>query len=155
VCATHHDLGVQVTMGTFRAALLERLRGLELVLPPLRERREDLYPLLQHFLALHGHPHHAVSFPFLFALLHYHWPYNVSELESAIRVAVTLADGAVLDLQHLPEGVRAALALSGDAASSPLASGGGPANMMVETAPAAALHATDISACLLPRFPRA
>jgi transcriptional regulator of acetoin/glycerol metabolism len=154
VCATHHDLRVQVTEGTFREALLERLRSLELVLPPLRERREDLYALLQHFLALYGHPQQAVSFPFLFALLHYHWPYNVSELESAIRVAVKLADGAVLDLPHLPEGVRAALALSGEATSSPLAACGGPANMMVETAPAASLHATDISACLLPRWPR-
>jgi transcriptional regulator of acetoin/glycerol metabolism len=154
VCATHHDLSVQVTLGTFRAALLDRLRSLELLLPPLRERREDLYPLLQHFLTLHGHPQQAVSFPFLFALLHYHWPYNVSELESAIRVAVKLADGAVLDLPHLPEGVRAALALSGEATSSPLAASGGPANMMVETAPAASLNATDISACLVPRWPR-
>jgi len=154
VCATHHDLSVQVTLGTFRAALLDRLRSLELLLPPLRERREDLYPLLQHFLTLHGHPQQAVSFPFLFALLHYHWPYNVSELESAIRVAVKLADGAVLDLPHLPEGVRAALALSGEATSSPLAASGGQANMMVETAPAASLNATDISACLVPRWPR-
>jgi len=109
VCATHRDLEAHVARGTFRGDLLARLRELSVRLPPLRERREDLYPLVLHFLAEMGLTPQAASFPFMLAVAHYDWPYNVRELESAVRVAVTLSQGAQLDLQHLPETVRAAL----------------------------------------------
>ncbi len=108
VCATHRDLEAQVARGSFRGDLLARLRELSVKLPPLRERREDLYPLVLHFLAqLSQAP--TVSFPFMLAIAHYDWPYNVRELESAVRVAVTLSGGAPLDLPHLPDPVRRAL----------------------------------------------
>ena len=147
VCATHDDLRERVAEGSFRGSLLSRLRERELALPPLRERREDLYPLLLHFLALHGHPTSAVSFAFVFALVHYPWPYNVGELERAIRVAVRLADGATLDLQHLPEGVRAAIEQSGATPADPL--GDNQASQMCETAPAASINATEMSGGLV------
>ena len=122
VCATHRDLETMVAAGKFRGDLLGRLRELSVRLPPLRERREDLYPLVLHFLAKQGLPPHAVSFPFMFAVAHYDWPYNVRELESAVRVAVTLSAGAQLDVQHLPDATRAALEGLGSGSSGAVAS---------------------------------
>jgi sigma-54 dependent transcriptional regulator, acetoin dehydrogenase operon transcriptional activator AcoR len=109
VCATHRDLEARVARGMFRGDLLARLRELSVELPPLRHRREDLYPLVLYFLAQLGHSLSAISFPFMLAVAHYDWPYNVRELESAVRVAVTMSGGAPLDLQHLPDMVRKAL----------------------------------------------
>jgi DNA-binding NtrC family response regulator len=109
VCATHRDLEANVANGTFRGDLHARLREVTVRLPPLRERREDLYPLVLHFLGKVGLTPAAVSFPFMFAVAHYDWPYNVRELESALRVAVTLSGGEPLDVQHLPDAARGAL----------------------------------------------
>jgi len=109
ICATHRDLETQVAIGQFRGDLLARLRELSVHLPPLRERREDLFPLVLHFLAGLDKRDLHVSFPFMLAIAHYDWPYNVRELESAVRVGVTLSAGAPLDLVHLPETVRRAL----------------------------------------------
>ncbi len=109
VCATHRDLEAQVAAGLFRGDLLARLRELSVRLPPLRERREDLFPLVLHFLKVMGQGDTHVTFPFMLAVAHYRWDYNVRELESAIRVATTLSGGGQLDLPHLPETVRRAL----------------------------------------------
>ncbi len=109
VCATHRDLEACVAQGGFRGDLLARLRELSVSLPPLRNRREDLYLLVLHFLSRLDRSSADLSFPFMLALAHYDWPYNVRELESAVRVAVTLSGGAPLDLIHLPETVRRAL----------------------------------------------
>ncbi len=109
VCATHRDLEAHVAQGQFRGDLLARLRELSVHLPTLRERREDLFPLVQHFLNRMDKPDLHVSFPFMLAVAHCDWPYNVRELESAVRVAVTLSAGQPLDLMHLPETVRRAL----------------------------------------------
>ena len=65
------------------------------------------------FLERQGLGEASVGFPFMLALAHYAWPYNVRELESAVRVAVTLSDGAPLDLLHLPEAVRRAWTATG------------------------------------------
>ncbi|HEX6242262.1 MAG TPA: sigma 54-interacting transcriptional regulator [Polyangiales bacterium] len=109
VCATHRHLESLVEQGRFRGDLLARLRELLVRLPSLRERREDLYPLVLSFLERQNLGETSVGFPFMLALAHYHWPYNVRELESAVRVALTLSAGAPLDLMHLPEPVRRAL----------------------------------------------
>jgi transcriptional regulator with PAS, ATPase and Fis domain len=109
VCATHRDLEALVEQGRFRGDLLARLRELLVRLPSLRERREDLYPLVLSFLERQGLGETSVGFPFMLALAHYHWPYNVRELESSVRVSLTLSAGAPLDLMHLPEPVRRAL----------------------------------------------
>ena len=109
VCATHRHLEAHVEQGRFRGDLFARLRELQVGLPSLRERREDLYPLVLSFLERQGLGETSVGFPFMLALAHYNWPYNVRELESAVRVALTLSAGAPLDLMHLPEAVRRAL----------------------------------------------
>jgi DNA-binding NtrC family response regulator len=110
VCATHRNLEQLVASGTFRGDLLARLREFTMHLPPLRDRREDLFPLVRHFLEKAGRPEAAVSLPYMVGLAHFGWPYNVRELESAVRLSVALADGASeLDLIHLPETVRVSL----------------------------------------------
>ncbi|MBX3271925.1 MAG: sigma-54-dependent Fis family transcriptional regulator [Sandaracinaceae bacterium] len=110
VCATHRDLEELVARGTFRGDLFARLREFTARLPPLRERREDLYPLTRSFLARAGRADATVSLPYMVGLAHYRWPYNVRELESAVKLSVALSEGrAELDLGDLPESVRQAL----------------------------------------------
>jgi DNA-binding NtrC family response regulator len=109
VCATHRDLEAEVAAGRFRGDLLGRLREFQVRLPPLRERREDLFPLTRSFLRQAGRADAPVALSFMLALAHYGWPYNVRELLSAVRVAVALADGAELGAQHLPENIRDAV----------------------------------------------
>jgi DNA-binding NtrC family response regulator len=118
VAATHRDLDALVADGKFRGDLLARLREFTATLPPLRERREDLFRLVLHFLAKSGHGALRPSFRFMLAVTHYAWPYNVRELESAVKVAVAQREGPDLDLHHLPEQVRAALDHHGERAPS-------------------------------------
>jgi transcriptional regulator with PAS, ATPase and Fis domain len=109
VCATHRDLDEFVTEGRFRGDLLARLREVRIELPPLRQRLEDVYPLVRHFLARAGRADARVTFSYLLGLAHYEWPYNVRELESAVKLSVALSDGPELDLPHLPDTIQKAL----------------------------------------------
>lgn len=109
VSATHRDLEAEVAAGRFRGDLLARLREFVVRIPPLRERREDLYPLTRHFLGRAGRPHTNITLPFILGLAHHAWPYNVRELESAVKLSVALADGADLDARHLPDTIQQAL----------------------------------------------
>lgn len=110
VCATHRTLEDRVQDGTFRGDLFARLREFTAHLPPLRERREDLHPLVRHFLAKAGRPDATVSLPYMVGLAHYAWPYNVRELESAVKLSVALSEGLPeLDLPHLPEPIKMCL----------------------------------------------
>jgi transcriptional regulator with PAS, ATPase and Fis domain len=113
VAATHRDLEAEVAAGRFRGDLLARLREFAVRIPALRERREDLYPLTLHFLRRAGRPDAAVTLPFMLALAHHAWPYNVRELESAIKLAVALSDGREMDLKHLPEAMQEGLRAHG------------------------------------------
>lgn len=109
VAATHRDL-VRLQEGErFRPDLYARLAEYTVSLPPLRDRKEDLYLLLRTFLDRHGGAGLRPSLPFLVALFQHDWPYNVRELEAVARRAVALADGAVLDPAVLPDSVRDAM----------------------------------------------
>ncbi len=105
VCATHRDLYAFVREGKFRGDLFARLNEHTARLPPLREHKESIYALVQAFLARHAARRLEPGFAFMVALLQYDWPFNVRELESAIRRAAALADGGVLEPQHLPPAV--------------------------------------------------
>jgi transcriptional regulator with GAF, ATPase, and Fis domain len=105
VCATHRDLYQYVKEGKFRGDLLARLNEHVVRLPPLRERKEDIFLLARTFGARYGRPNLELSFSFIVALLHYDWPFNVRELESCIKRAVALTDGAQLDSVHLPDAI--------------------------------------------------
>jgi transcriptional regulator with PAS, ATPase and Fis domain len=106
VAASNRDLERLVKEGLFRADLFYRLRGIELRLPPLRERREDLPALLLAFAARaaakYGKRVRGVSRRALSTLLSHDWPGNVRELESLIERAVLLCpDGGTLQREHL------------------------------------------------------
>jgi transcriptional regulator with GAF, ATPase, and Fis domain len=103
VCATHRNLSQLQKDGRFRGDLFARLNEYSVVLPPLRERKEDIYALVSHMLRKHDRPDLRLSFSFMTGLLHYDWPFNIRELEAALKRAVALGEGTVLDAPHLPD----------------------------------------------------
>lgn len=110
VAATHRDLDRLQKQGLFRPDLFARLNEFELRLPPLRDRKEDIFQLTRVFARRYGGALPEVSLPFVAGLLHHDWPYNVRELEGAIKRAVALAGGGPLHEEHLPDSVQEAIA---------------------------------------------
>ncbi|MBN1882121.1 MAG: sigma-54-dependent Fis family transcriptional regulator [Deltaproteobacteria bacterium] len=109
IAATNRDLADLVRQGTFRDDLYYRLKVMGIDIPPLRERREDIEPLVERFLAeavnelrkkVTGVTDEARE-----ALLEYDWPGNVRELKNVIERAVILTKSGVIDLDHLPQDV--------------------------------------------------
>jgi len=108
VSATHRDLDALVAEEKFRADLLARLAGLTIELPPLRERREDLGLLTAALLQRHFPGRRVELLPEAArALLAWHWPLNVRELERCLQAAVVLAGDAPVGLRHLPPAIAA------------------------------------------------
>ena len=108
VAATHQDIPARIADGRFRQDLYARLAGFEMVLPALRDRREDLGTLIAAILPrVTPHPeritlHRAAAR----TLLGYAWPLNIRELEQALRAAVALTDTGEIRLEHLSEAIR-------------------------------------------------
>ncbi len=111
VSATNRKLEAAVEEGRFREDLYYRVRGIEIALPPLRDRGDDVLVLAHHFLgrerARHRSGPHTFA-PEVEALLRsYAWPGNVRELQNTIRAAHAMAgDSREVDLDHLPERLR-------------------------------------------------
>ncbi|MFO7256807.1 MAG: sigma-54 dependent transcriptional regulator [Bacteroidota bacterium] len=101
IAATNKDLEEEVAAGRFRIDLFYRLNVFPLTLPPLRERREDIPILINHFLekysARNGKSPLTLSQPVLDKLLEYDWPGNIRELENTIHRNVVLAPGPVIE----------------------------------------------------------
>ena len=97
LCATHADIPKAIAAGKFRHDLYYRINTVQIVLPPLRERREDIPLLAGHFLRMFaaemGKDVRAIAPAALDQLLAHAWPGNVRELEHVIQRAVALADG--------------------------------------------------------------
>ncbi len=114
ITATNRDLQSMVDEGTYRLDLLYRLKVIEIPLPPLRERIEDIHPMVRHYLAKYGEENgralREVSASALAMLESYSWPGNVRELSNVIERAIVLArrDEDVLDMHHLPNALRPA-----------------------------------------------
>ena len=106
VCATHRDLHRLQAAGTFRGDLYARLNEYNMLLPPLRERKEDIFALCRALLERHGRPQLGMTFPFMTGLLHYDYPFNVRELEAFMKRGCALCDGTELDAQHLPDEIK-------------------------------------------------
>jgi DNA-binding NtrC family response regulator len=109
IAATNRDLEEEIKRGNFRGDLYYRLNVLAIHLPPLRQRREDIPILVDHFLAraaeLRGEAVKQPSEAALEALQSYDWPGNVRELENALERAVILSSGQAIDISALPERV--------------------------------------------------
>jgi transcriptional regulator with PAS, ATPase and Fis domain len=109
VAATNKSLSGLVDAGLFRADLYYRLSGIEVHVPPLRERREDIIELADYFLERHRAARHLeLSRSAADALLIYHWPGNVRELERLMERTLTLARGNVIGHEDLPLRLRTA-----------------------------------------------
>jgi two-component system response regulator HydG len=110
LAATHRDLPALVRDGRFREDLYYRLNVVTLVLPPLRERRQDIPLLLDHFLrslaVRHGRGPVAVDTEAQRRLLGYDWPGNIRELQNVLERAMLLAEQDVIGPEHLPADVQ-------------------------------------------------
>ena len=109
VAATNRDLDEEIRAGNFRSDLYYRLNVIALHLPPLRQRRDDIPLLAEHFLqriaVIRAEPPKHLSEAALAALLDYTWPGNVRELENAIERAIILTGSAEIPLSALPDRV--------------------------------------------------
>ena len=112
IAATNRDLEPMIAAGTFREDLYYRINVLPIAIPPLRERREDIPILLDHFLsrnnARFGTHIRGVEPEARRLLLEYAWPGNVRELENTIERAMVLTEHESIGVEDLPERVREA-----------------------------------------------
>jgi two-component system, NtrC family, response regulator PilR len=109
IAATNRDLEASMRAHQFREDLYYRLNVIEIRIPPLRERREEIAPLVDHFLRkFNGQYVRNVDVPAetLRAFLEYHWPGNIRELENVIERAIVLGSSEMIDVDTLPVPLR-------------------------------------------------
>ena len=106
VAATNRDLEGMARTGQFRGDLLYRLQGITIVIPPLRERRDEIPGLARQavtaFCLRNDLPEKALAEPVLDMLMEYPWPGNVRELRNAVESAFNLCTGSVIQLSDIP-----------------------------------------------------
>src|SRR5665213_831554 len=105
IAATNRDLAKEVEKGTFRRDLYFRLNVINIRLSPLRERREDIPALINHFLARVG-GNYSVTAEALEVMLSYEWPGNVRELENCVQHMVAINSGPLLHVADLPSSLQ-------------------------------------------------
>ncbi|MEA2345330.1 MAG: two-component system, NtrC family, response regulator PilR, partial [Thermoanaerobaculia bacterium] len=109
IAATNRDLAESIKAGTFREDLFYRINVIPITLPPLRQRREDIALLVEHFIAKYsksmGVPQKRISSDAMRSIEKYHWPGNVRELENVIERMIALEPSDVLTTKSLPEHV--------------------------------------------------
>ena len=112
IAATNKNLKELVSQGTFREDLYFRLNVVKVLMPPLRERREDIILLansfLQEFAKENERPLKPLSDPAMQLMLSYDWPGNVRELRTAIEHGVVMSNDPVIEARHLPQFLHAA-----------------------------------------------
>jgi DNA-binding NtrC family response regulator len=112
IAATNCDLKEMVDDGRFREDLYYRLHVINIFLPPLRERKDDIPPLAQHFVEKYGEENNKADIELkpeaLDLLMEYNWPGNVRELENVIERAVVLSPTASIGADLIPDHVRTA-----------------------------------------------
>ena len=108
VAATNRDLREMIRAGTFREDLYYRLNVVELALPPLRDRMQDLPILIEHLLANAPFQHSVRGFSsdVVDLFQQYRWPGNIRELKNVIQRCIPFCDGDLIDLESLPESLR-------------------------------------------------
>ena len=123
VAATNKSMQREVEAGRFREDLYYRLNVVNLLVPPLRERREDIPVLAEHFLArfqASAGVRKALSPDALQSLIEYPWPGNVRELSNIIERLVILTPGGVIGLDALPANIRSPRPGAPEAPSGPV-----------------------------------
>ena len=106
IAATNRGLRGMVARGTFREDLYYRLSGVDVLVPPLRDRRTDIPELVGHFLRLDENSHGLVVAPAAMdALIDYEWPGNVRQLARTIERAIALSSAGAITLRDLPRDV--------------------------------------------------
>jgi Nif-specific regulatory protein len=112
LAATNRDLEQAIAKGTFREDLYYRLNVFSIFVPPLRERKDDVLLLAEHFLEKyareHGKPIKRIATSAIDMLASYHWPGNVRELENTIERAVLVCESGVIHGYHLPPTLQTA-----------------------------------------------
>jgi Nif-specific regulatory protein len=110
IVATNKNLEQQIKEGVFREDLYYRVNVFPIYLPPLRERKDDIMQLADHFLEKYAAENKKnitrISTPAIEMLTSYHWPGNIRELENCIERAVLLCDGDVIRSEHLPPSLQ-------------------------------------------------
>jgi len=106
ICATNRNLPAMAQRGEFRLDLFYRVAVIPLVIPPLRERPQDIFRLADHFIRKHRHgdnqPLKTLNLTAQQMLRRYHWPGNIRELENAIEHALAMSRGAEITPECLP-----------------------------------------------------
>ncbi|MBU1003765.1 MAG: sigma 54-interacting transcriptional regulator [Proteobacteria bacterium] len=112
ICATNRPLEAMLEAGTFREDLFYRINVFPIYIPSLRERRQDILPLAEHFLQQfceeYGKSVKRISTPAIDLLSQYHWPGNVRELGNCLERAVLVCDEEVIRTYHLPPSLQTA-----------------------------------------------
>jgi two-component system NtrC family response regulator len=110
IAATHRDLKQMVSESKFREDLYYRLNVIPIKIPPLRERRQDIIPLVEHFIRIYSEKNSKKIFGLTReakdVLFKYHYPGNVRELENAIEAAIVLTRGEAISVEDLPLAFR-------------------------------------------------
>jgi transcriptional regulator with GAF, ATPase, and Fis domain len=110
ITATNRDLQAQIASGAFREDLYFRLNVIQLAVPPLRDRADDIPLLVEFFLHAYGQAHGlarlAMSADAMAALVAYRWPGNIRELKNIVERVVLRAQGTTLELDDLPSEVN-------------------------------------------------
>jgi transcriptional regulator with GAF, ATPase, and Fis domain len=136
IAATNRDLQPAIAAGTFREDLYYRLNVIRIQVPPLRERRDDIPELLEHFLAEFSRHHRAarrhLSPGALDALVGYNWPGNVREMKNVVERLVVRAPGTRVEVEDLPSDLKRVPVT--------IAAGSEPSNPRQEAAASAALE---------------
>lgn len=120
LAATNKDLKQLVAESLFREDLYYRLAVIPLVIPPLSERHEDIFALLEHFIKKHRNKNHKSVITFdkgaQHALLNYAWPGNVRELENCVEYSLAMAQSNILTFDDLPLQITSDLSLNSNPA---------------------------------------
>jgi two-component system response regulator AtoC/two-component system nitrogen regulation response regulator NtrX len=107
ISATHKDLLAEMEKGNFRQDLYYRLKVIDILIPPLRERREDIPVLVDHYIrefsARHSKVVQGIDPDAMKQIMEFHWPGNVRQLVNILERAVVLASKPVLRIEDLPE----------------------------------------------------
>lgn len=109
ISATHRDLEAMILNGAFREDLYYRLNVIPLTIPPLRDRKEDIPPLLRHFLCRFNEENHReidLDTEIINLMVAYHWPGNIRELQNCVERLVVLAGTKKITMTSIPEPLK-------------------------------------------------